>query len=122
MNIFALIILMISTSAFSHADHAWNEDVMAYLSVSQDIPFIGKNKLVPSSDRIDMDLFRARLTTLTSGKARRNRPEGIDEASHFLKAEYEKLGFKVSFMQFGRGRNFIAEKKGTLKINQIYYR
>jgi hypothetical protein len=113
-----LLSLLISSSLFAHGDRDWREDYQAYLSVDYELTPIAGHKSKKIS-RLDMNFFREKLSVLTgvtpfNGSTIANRKDSVnlDLARAFLKAEYEKLGFTVSFHPFSRGQNFIAEKKG----------
>lgn len=103
--------LLLSTTAFAHEDHDWREDYAAYLSVEYQFPLAHKSiKKISSEKRVDMKFFKEKLIEFASSERRSE--EGLDRARAMLKAEYEKLGFTVSFQTFGSGINFIAEKTG----------
>jgi Zn-dependent M28 family amino/carboxypeptidase len=109
------LLFAISSSVFAHRDHDWREDYMGYLSVeypqAKDQGIVTKAFRPMARSRLDMDLFRAKLTVLSS--VERGSTKNLDLTRSFLKEEYEKIGFTVSLQPFGSGTNFIAEKKGT---------
>lgn len=115
--------LIYISSAFAHDQHDWRSDIQAYLNLKFETPLVLAHKksrplfhsLFKSS--VDMDYFKTKLKVLASTE--RSSEEGLDLARAFLKTEYEKLGFVVSFQEFGDGINFIAEKKGTKKDAKI---
>ncbi len=122
MNYFLLVLILLSTSLYANHDHHdWRTDYEAFLSVSYDIPMaqVGNSSLRrPLSKRVDMQFFKEKLIALTSVSDRRS-PENLDVTRNYLKTEYEKLGFEVSFQPFGDGTNFIAEKKGTTHPEKV---
>lgn len=113
--------LLVSPLAFAHEEHDWRQDTMAYLSVSYDMPMSyqkSKNVKFSSSPRVDMKFFKEKLIELTKVDDRRS-SDNLNVTREFLKAEYEKIGFEVSFHPFGNGTNFIAEKKGSLSPEKV---
>lgn len=109
--------LFIPLTVFAHSDHDWREDFHAFLDVKESFPIFRNLKSFPRMDRIDMDSFKANLVTFSAQE--RGSLKGLDVARSFLKAEYEKLGFKVSLQPFATGTNFIAEKVGTLTPEKV---
>ena len=111
-----LLILLLTFNAWAHDEHDWREDYEAYLSVEVESHFQTKSfRSLPS--RIDMEFFKEKLKTFASFERKSN--ENLDIARKFLKIEYEKLGFEVSFHPFGSGTNFIAEKKGSVSPEKV---
>lgn len=131
-SILVSAILLTSLSAYAHGDRDWREDYMAYLSVEYELPFVSaRNKLytgfqVTKKSPLDMEFFKDKLEILTGvlpfeGELITDRKDNknLDIARAFLKAEYEKIGFTVSFQPFGGGSNFIADKKGTVTPEKV---
>lgn len=120
MKTLLLASLLISSAALAHGDHDWREDYQAYLSVSYELPMSYQNtKAVRKhAKRVDMNFFKEKLITLSSTANRRS-TENLDVTREFLKSEYEKIGFEVSYHQFGGGKNFVAEKKGSLDPQKV---
>ena len=118
-SIFVLFLLT-TTLSFAHEDHDWRTDYQAYLSVAYELPLSSGHSLAPkmASKRLDMSFFKDKLTTLSSLTDRRS-PENLAITRDFLKSEYEKLGFEVSYQPFGGGTNFIAEKKGMTQPEKV---
>jgi putative aminopeptidase FrvX len=117
--ILALTLAISSLSTFAHGDRDWSSDYMGFLSVNYDWTFKPAPKAKPHQNRIDVEYFKKNLSTLTGLTAfngamitERGSTANLDKTRSFLKAEYEKLGFTVSFQPFSSGANFIAEKKG----------
>lgn len=118
---------LLSLSAFAHEDHDWRQDYQAYLSVSYELPSIPfKRKQTPSRTRLDMNFFKAKLEVLAGVTPyqgvvinERKSLDGLNRTRAFLKEEYERLGFTVSFQPFGSGTNFIAEKTGTTTPDKV---
>lgn len=124
--IYLILCFLFSTVSFAHDDHDWRQDYEAYLLVNYQIPFAQKSFNSKSLDilngRIDMDAFARDLAIFSGVRPVPGTSEVINErksnlkldlARKFLKEEYEKLGYEVSFHPFGAGTNFIAEKKGN---------
>lgn len=118
MKTLLLATLLLSTSAFAHDDHDWREDYMGYLSVSYELPMSYAKANRIHKNRLNMNFFKTKLIALTQ-TADRSETANLDVARDFLKAEYEKIGFEVSYHQFGRGKNFIAEKKGSTHPEKV---
>ena len=121
MKFILFAFLALPTFVFSHDDHDWRTDYQAYLSVAYELPMsYGKNITSSSrySKRLDMNFFKEKLISFSSGTDRRS-TENLDAAREFLKSEYEKIGFEVTFQPFGGGSNFIAEKKGNLHPEKV---
>jgi Zn-dependent M28 family amino/carboxypeptidase len=122
-----LSLLLISPALYAHEDHDWREDYVAYLSVAYEVPYQANTSLKMNRDpRVDMQFFKDKLAILTGAQTygtltitERNKTENLDLARQFLKDEYEKLGFVVSFHQFGKGINFVAEKIGNKTPSKI---
>lgn len=113
---------LLCTQAFAHGDHDWREDYMGFLTVEYTSPLTYKRTVKPTlkihDNRVDMNFFKEKLITLTSYDDRRSN-DNLDQARSFLKKEYESIGFEVSYHPFGRGTNFIAEKKGTTSPEKV---
>lgn len=120
------LLLALPLFAFAHDGLDWNNDTMGFLSVRYEkIPH--QKSLAPRhihTPRLDLEFFREKLGQFTGvtpvmigdkevSILERKSTKGLDAAREFLKQEYEKLGFKVSFAPFASGVNFIAEKSGT---------
>lgn len=118
MKTLLLLSLMISGSVLAHGDRDWREDYEAYLSVRYEVTPVSVKKLRRQAARVDMAYFKDALGALTKTENRSSGPN-LDSARAFLKAEYETLGFVVSGQPFGRGTNFIAEKKGTTNPEKV---
>jgi hypothetical protein len=123
MKIFLLSFLLLSFGALAHINHDWRHDYAGYLSVEYEFP---KSIQAEAPKRLDMSFFKAKLEVLSGvrpyGQAsivERKSNKNLDLARAFLKEEYEKLGFKVSFHPFGSGKNFIAEKVGTKNPDKV---
>lgn len=123
-----LLSLLLSTSAFAHGDMDWNTDYEAFLSFRFDsiVSTKSRNEIPNGVSTIDMDFFKEKLLILTGeipfkGEliTERKSNQKLDLARAFLKEEYEKLGFTVSFHPFGSGTNIIAEKKGSVSPEKI---
>lgn len=118
---------LLSFEAFAHEDHDWRQDYQAYLSVSYELPSIPfKRKQIQTRSRLDMNFFKSKLEILAGVTPYQNAiikerksQDGLDRTRAFLKEEYEKLGFTVSFQPFGNGINFIAEKMGTTTPDKV---
>lgn len=126
MKFLILTLLLASTSSFAHGDRDWREDYAAYLSVQYDVTPMDYSKLKKQAPRLDMEFFKSSLQVLTGVTpfgdqtiTNRRDTKNLDIARAFLKAEYEKLGFTAGSVTFGRGSNFLAEKKGTLSPNKV---
>ena len=132
MKFLTLFLLALPLSTFAHEGMDWNNDTMGFLSYSQATPVTTKSFQVRREfrARLDMDYFRAKLSVLTgltpmrmNGAEvlikERKSTQGLDATREFLKQEYEKLGFKVSFAPFGSGSNFIAEKIGSTSPEKV---
>ncbi len=118
MKTIFLTSLFLSTLAFAHQDHDWREDYEAYLSVEYQFPLAHKSiQKMRSTKRLDMSFFKEKLIEFASSE--RQSTEGLNRSREFLKAEYEKLGFTVSFQEFGKGINFIAEKSGDKNPGKV---
>ncbi len=128
----ALLLLALPLAALAHDGMDWNDDTMGFLSYEYPTAVTNKRMSLPRdfSARLDMEFFRAKLATLTgvtpvviNGRevkiAERKSTQGLDATREFLKQEYEKLGFKVSYAPFGGGSNFIAEKAGTTNPEKV---
>jgi hypothetical protein len=122
MNYFLLFLILLSSTLYAHNDlHDWRTDYEAFLSVAYDLPLNNGESISSSklhSKRVDMQFFKEKLITLTSVADRRS-PDNLEATRNYLKSEYEKLGFEVSFQPFGEGTNFIAEKKGTIHPEKV---
>ena len=120
MKSILVLFLLTTTLSFAHEDHDWRTDYQAYLSVAYELPLSSGHSLAPkmASKRLDMSFFKDKLTTLSSLTDRRS-PENLAITRDFLKSEYEKLGFEVSYQPFGGGTNFIAEKKGVTQPEKV---
>ncbi len=114
-TLLASSLLLISLNSFAHEDHDWRQDYQAYLSVEYVLPGVQKSMIIPRTQapRVDMNFFKEKLTQFTMNIAERKSQKNLDLARQVLRAEYEKLGFKVSMQPFGSGTNFIAEKQGN---------
>lgn len=108
--------LLSSASVFAHEGHDWREDTMAYLSVKYDVSQPNFKNL-PDRKRLDMNFFAQKLVILASTE--RKSKAVLDRTREFLKQEYEKIGFTVSFQPFGSGVNFIAEKAGSVTPQKV---
>lgn len=111
--------------SFAHEGLDWRDDYEAYLSVNYPTPYRTNLKASPDLKILDMSFFKEKLSVLTGvvpfkfeGKeieiSERKSARGLYYARMFLKEEYEKLGYTVSFHEFGNGTNVIAEKLGKL--------
>jgi Zn-dependent M28 family amino/carboxypeptidase len=60
---------------------------------------------------IDPAYLRQKLTELSSHE--RGSADGRAWARSYLKAEFEALGYTTSEQSYGKGTNFVAERKGT---------
>jgi aminopeptidase-like protein len=128
---FFLLILPFSNIVYSHGhdlSHTWLGDIAAYKSVKiLDIKNFKKSNLELSNDLfVDIEFIKTKLAEYSGKKSvrvgskdvlisERKSTEGRELGRQFLKQEYEKLGFKVSFQEYGsfrKGSNFIAEKIG----------
>ena len=120
------LIALAPLSSFAHGDQDWSNDTLGFLSVRYEKVTHEKSMRAPVdfTPRLDMDFFREKLNQLTGVApvkingadvliTERKSTKGLDAAREFLKQEYEKLGFKVSFAPFATGSNIIAEKLGT---------
>lgn len=116
MKSLLLAVTLLTSSAFAHEGHDWREDYLGYLSVKYDVE-VPNYKMNKAATRVDMKFFKEKLIVLANNE--RKSKEGLDASRAFLKAEYEKLGFKVSFQPFGSGTNFIAEKVGSKTPEKI---
>ena len=120
MNCILTIFLLITFQALAHQEHDWRTDYQAYLSVSYELPLSSgrslKAKTAPK--RLNISFFKEKLTQLSSLADRRS-TENLTITRDFLKSEYEKLGFEVSYQPFGGGSNFIAEKKGSTQPEKV---
>jgi hypothetical protein len=124
---------LITLKAHAHSDHDWRHDIMAYLSIEQEtVVKLKKPFLVRGHQRatgailVDMDFFKSKLEILTGVKpyqgkliTERKSQASLDTARSFLAEEYQKLGFITSTQPFGKGTNFIAEKKGSKNPEKI---
>jgi hypothetical protein len=126
------LLLTLPISSFAHDGMDWNDDTLGFLSYRSDAPVANKSMSAPREfrGRLDMEFFRAKLATLTgvtpvtiNGREvkimERKSTQGLDATREFLKQEYEKLGFTVSFGPFSTGSNFIAEKIGTTDPTKV---
>jgi len=129
--LFSLLILPLTNIAYSHGhdlSHTWLGDKAAYKSVKMfDVKKFKKSNIeISDSLFIDTEFIKTKLAEYSGAKkinvdgkdvliSERKSPKGRKLGREFLKQEYEKLGFKVSFQEYGsfrKGSNFIAEKLG----------
>lgn len=123
-SLIAASMAFISLSAFAHEDHDWRQDYQAYLSLNYVLPSVAASQKSQTfrrlqSPRIDMTYFKENLKKFTMDVAERKTNKNLDLAREVLKAEYEKLGFIVSYHAFGSGTNFIADKLGTVSPEKV---
>lgn len=114
--------ILIATSALAHGDMDWSSDYQAFISFRFDSVLMSEKAHGPRQgiSEVDMDFFKEKLLVLTgetpfNGEliTERKSNQKLDLTRAFLKSEYEKLGFKVTFHPFGSGTNIIAEKIGA---------
>jgi hypothetical protein len=129
--LYSLIVLSFSTSAFSHGNdlsHTWLGDKAAYKSAKMlNLNTYSKSKTQTVNPVIiDIDFIKEKLAQYSGAKIvniggkdvlikERKSTKGRNLGREFLKQEYESLGFKVNFQEYGsfrKGSNFIAEKLG----------
>ena len=125
MKRIAILLSLITSSAFAHKSLDWRDDYLAYLNLEYHFP---QNNRLVSNNRIDMSFFKEKLTILTGGTAVPGTTESIKERKTyqnleltrtFLTNEFKALGFETSLHPFASGTNFIAEKKGTKNPEKV---
>jgi Zn-dependent M28 family amino/carboxypeptidase len=119
-----LTLLAVPLLSQAHDGMDWNNDTMGFLSVRYEGPVMTKAMKQNFAPRLDMVFFKEKLAQLSGVNpvtvrgvetkiTERKSTKNLDSTREFLKQEYKKLGFKVSFAPFATGSNFIAEKIGT---------
>lgn len=130
MKFIALSLFALSLSSFAHEGMDWNEDTLGFLSYEQEWIQGHKNINPNHQSRLDMVFFQEKLGQLTGVApvivrgvqvkiTERKSTAGLDATREFLKQEYEKLGFRVEFIAFSSGVNFVAEKLGTINPEKV---
>jgi hypothetical protein len=116
--------LLFSALAFAHTDTDWRLDHAA-LASARPVPIsaLKVSETYPELS-IDPDFLRDKVAQLSGATPveidgrrerilERNSERGRSLARHFLRTEYEKLGFRVREITFGSGTNLLAEREGT---------
>lgn len=118
MKTLLLATLVLSSTAFAHGDRDWREDYEAYLNVQVETPVANKAfRGIQKEARVDMAFFKEKLAVFAS--INRKDQKDLDVSRAMLAEEYKKLGFEVALHPFGSGKNFIAEKKGSVDSSKV---